>query len=128
MQEFDQVRWRAEEKAIRELGATSCEVEVGAISMSGTAISTNPAELFVEFGLEIKERSPFEVTLISELANGWCGYVPTEAAFTQGGYETHRSVHVSRLVKTAGLNHHRCLRRDVGRLSVLGRQNGRYDG
>ena len=56
MQEFDQVRWRAEEKAIRELGATSCEVEVGAISMSGTAISTNPAELFVEFGLEIKDK------------------------------------------------------------------------
>ena len=69
MQEFDQVRWRAEEKAIRKLGATSCEVEVGAISMSGTAVSTNPAELFVEFGLEIKERSPFDVTLISELAN-----------------------------------------------------------
>ena len=102
MQEFDQVRWRAEERAIRELGATSCEVEVGAISMSGTAISTNPAELFVEFGLEIKERSPFEMTLISELANGWCGYVPTEKAFTEGGYETHRSVRVSRLDKTAG--------------------------
>ena len=102
MQEFDQVRWRAEEKAIRELGATSCEVEVGAISMSGTAISTNPAELFVEFGLEIKERSPFEVTLISELANGWCGSVPTEKAFTEGGYETHRSVRVSRLDTQAG--------------------------
>ena len=102
MQEFDRVRWQAEEKAVRELGDTTCEVEVGAISMSGTAISTNPAELFVEFGLEIKDRSPFEVTLISELTNGWCGYVPTEAAFTQGGYETHRSVHVSRLVKTAG--------------------------
>ena len=128
MQEFDQVRWRAEEKAIRELGATSCEVEVGAISMSGTAISTNPAELFVEFGLEIKERSPFEVTLISELANGWCGYVPTEAAFTQGRLRDAQVGAGEQARQDCGPNHHRCLRRDVGRLSVLGRQNGRYDG
>ena len=102
LQEFDRLRWRAEEEAIRKLGPTSCEVEVGAISMPGTAISTNPAELFVEFGLEIKERSPFDVTLISQLTNGWCGYVPTEAAFEQGGYETHRSVRVSRLDRGAG--------------------------
>ena len=102
MQEFDRARWRAEAKAIRKIGPTSCEVELGAVSMSGTAVSTNPAELFVEFGLEIKERSPFEVTLISQLTNGWCGYVPTEAAFEQGGYETHRSVRVSRLDKGAG--------------------------
>ena len=129
MQEFDQVRWRAEEKAIRELGATSCEVEVGAISMSGTAISTNPAELFVEFGLEIKERSPFEVTLISELANGWCGYVPTEAAFTEGGYETHRSVRVSRLdTQAAGRTITDACVEIFGRLSALGRLDGRHDG
>ena len=102
MQEFDRARWRAEEAAIRKLGPTACEVEVSAISMPGTAISTNPAELFVEFGLEIKERSPFETTLISQLTNGWCGYVPTEAAFERGGYETHRSVRVSRLEKRAG--------------------------
>ncbi len=102
MQEFDRLRWRAEEEAIRKLGPTSCEVEVSAIAMSGTAVSTNPAELFVEFGLEIKDRSPFDVTLISQLTNGWCGYVPTEAAFEQGGYETHRSVRVSRLEKGAG--------------------------
>ncbi len=102
MQEFDRLRWRAEEEAILKLGPTSCEVEVSAIAMSGTAVSTNPAELFVEFGLEIKERSPFDVTLISQLTNGWCGYVPTKAAFEQGGYETHRSVRVSRLEKGAG--------------------------
>ena len=102
MQEFDRARWRAEAEEIEKLGPTSCEVELNAVSMSGTAISTNPAELFVEFGLEIKERSPFAVTLISQLTNGWCGYVPTEAAFEQGGYETHRSVRVSRLDKRAG--------------------------
>ncbi len=102
IQSFDRIRWPAEEAVIRARGETASMVDVGAIGMSGTAISTNPAELFVEFGLDIKERSPFDVTLISELTNGWCGYVPTEEAFEQGGYETHRSVHVSRLAKSAG--------------------------
>ena len=65
-------------------------------------IVTNPAELFVEFGIEIKVRSPFEVTLVSELTNGYCGYVPTEAAFPQKGYETHRTLYTSRLAKDGG--------------------------
>ena len=83
----------------------------------------------MEFGLEIKERSPFEVTLISELTNGWCGYVPTEKAFTEGGYETHRSVRVSRLDKTAGrIITDACVEQRLERVSVLGRQNGRHDG
>jgi hypothetical protein len=52
------------------------------------AICTNPAELFVEFGLDIKDDSPARVTFISELTDGYCGYVPTQKAFARGGYET----------------------------------------
>ena len=103
----DRARYGAARAALekrRELGdtATSAIVELGAIAIGDVAVSTNPAELFVEFGLEIKERSPFAVTLISELSNGHCGYVPTERAFEGGGYETHRSVLTSRLAKNAG--------------------------
>jgi neutral ceramidase len=46
-----------------------------------------PGEFFVEFGLEIKRRSPARVTFVVGLANGSVGYVPTEEAFAQGGYE-----------------------------------------
>ncbi len=46
-----------------------------------------PGEIFVEIGLEIKQRSPFERTLIGELANDWLGYIPTPEAFEQGSYE-----------------------------------------
>ncbi|MBI4219470.1 MAG: hypothetical protein HY682_04940, partial [Chloroflexi bacterium] len=100
---LDSVRWPAEEKAIRARGNTVCPVEINAISIGDDiALSTSPAELFVEFGLEIKRRSPFPRTLVVELANGHCGYVPTERAFEQGGYETHRSVYVSRLAKKGG--------------------------
>ena len=95
-------RYIPEMIAIQDRGPTSCLVEIGAISMGDVAIATNPAELFVEYGLEIKRKSPFEVTMISELTNGYCGYVPTEAAFVEKGYETHRTVFTSRLAKNGG--------------------------
>jgi neutral ceramidase len=51
------------------------------------AIVMLPSELFVEFGLEIKRRSPFKHTFVIELANDSFGYVPTRKAFEQGAYE-----------------------------------------
>ena len=83
-------------------GATVCPVEIQALSFGDTVLCTNPAELFVVFGIEIRKRSPFRVTLVSELTNGYCGYVGTEEAFDQQGYETHRTVYTCRLAKTAG--------------------------
>ena len=101
--QFAMSRYGPEKFVLVDRGDTSCLVEIGAISIGDSvAISTNPAELFVAFGLEIKERSPFDVTIISELTNGYCGYVPTEKAFKGKGYETHRSTFQSRLVKSGG--------------------------
>ena len=99
---YSRNRYGPEKIALQDRGPTSCLVEIGAVSMGNVAIATNPAELFVEYGLEIKQKSPFEVTLISELTNGYCGYVPTEKAFAEGGYETHRTVFTSRLAKNGG--------------------------
>lgn len=100
--EYARKRYGPEMIAIKDRGPTSCLVEIGAISMGNVAIATNPAELFVEYGLEIKEKSSFEVTMVSELSNGYCGYVPTESAFPLKGYETHRTVFTSRLAKNGG--------------------------
>jgi len=46
------------------------------------------SEVFVEIGLDIKARSPFARTLVSELANGEVGgYIPTAKAYDEGSYE-----------------------------------------
>ena len=52
------------------------------------ALVALPGEVFVDLGLAIKRASPFETTLVVELAHDAPGYVPTRKAFTEGSYET----------------------------------------
>jgi neutral/alkaline ceramidase-like enzyme len=69
-------------------GAT-LEEEVQVVRLNrDTAIVLLPGEIFVELGLAIKQASPFKHTVIIELSNDNPAYIPTEKAFTEGGYET----------------------------------------
>lgn len=63
-------------------------VRLNIIRIGDVVICTNPGELFVEFGLEIKHHSSAKVTFIAELTDGYIGYLPTPKAFARGGYET----------------------------------------
>lgn len=66
------------------------------------ALVSLPCELFVEWSLAIYESSPFDHTLVVELANGWNGYIPTPKAFERpGGYET-KEVTSTMLIPEAG--------------------------
>lgn len=47
-----------------------------------------PGEVFAELGLAVKAASPFKTTMVVELTNVHIAYLPTRAAFAQGGYET----------------------------------------
>ena len=62
-----------------------------AIQIGDLAITAVPCEIFVEIGLEIKEKSPFEQTFSISLANGYNGYLPTPKHHALGGYETWRA-------------------------------------
>jgi hypothetical protein len=62
-----------------------------AIQIGDLAITAVPCEIFVEIGLEIKEKSPFDQTFSISLANGYNGYLPTPRHHALGGYETWRA-------------------------------------
>jgi neutral ceramidase len=75
------------------------EAEVQVIALGDqVAFASFPGEMFVEFGLALKEDSPFPVTIAVELANGGLGYIPNRQAYPQGAYE----VVSSRLLPGAG--------------------------
>jgi len=72
-------------------------LEVQVVQIGDLTIVGLPGEIFNEFGLYIKEHSPFENTIVVGLANASAGYFPTRISFTQGpegftpmitGYET----------------------------------------
>ncbi|MBP3588774.1 MAG: hypothetical protein J6J51_07045, partial [Clostridia bacterium] len=60
--------------------------EVHIIRMGTIAIATNPFELFLDYGNQIKARSLAEQTFLVQLANGAEGYLPTEKAEKGGHY------------------------------------------
>ena len=63
------------------------EVQVFQIS-DDLAIVGLPGEVFVDLGLAIKENSPYKNTIVVELTHSHIAYVPTQEAFSRGGYET----------------------------------------
>ncbi len=57
------------------------------LRLGETAWLFMPGEPFVEIGLKIKESSPFRQTAVIGYAEDMIGYLPTEKAFDEGGYE-----------------------------------------
>lgn len=68
--------------------ADTVSVPLQAVRIGDVGIAAIPFEVFVEAGLEIKQKSPFPRTFTIELANGSYGYLPTAAQHKLGGYET----------------------------------------
>ena len=60
--------------------------EVHVIRLGSIAIATNPFELFLDYGNQIKARSLAEQTFLIQLCNGSEGYLPTKKAEEGGHY------------------------------------------
>jgi len=80
---------------------TETEIEVQTIKIGEIAVVGLPCELFAEFGLDLKRRSPFNNTIVQTLAGGIHGYVCTRESFARGGYES-RLTSRTRLYPDAG--------------------------
>ena len=61
-------------------------VEVHVMKLGSIAIATNPFEIFVDYGNQIRARSKASQTFISQLTCGSYGYLPTEHAENGGHY------------------------------------------
>jgi hypothetical protein len=75
--------------------------ETQAIALDGAGIVALPGEMFAQFGVQLSAASPLQPLFKIELANDYVGYVPTRAAFDEGGYETWFA-RSSKLVPEAG--------------------------
>jgi len=60
------------------------------IRIGDTCIYVFPGEIYVNFGLEVKDKSKFKHNFVIENSNAFGGYIPTPEAFDENGdlYET----------------------------------------
>ncbi len=61
-------------------------VEIHVVKIGDLVIASNPFELFLDYGLQIKTRSPAAQTLLVQLAGGRGMYLPSQRALGAGGY------------------------------------------
>lgn len=61
-------------------------VEMHVLRLGDMAMASNPFELYLDFGVQIKTRSPAVQTFVVELSNGSFGYIPTQRSVAGGAY------------------------------------------
>jgi hypothetical protein len=77
---------------IEQIYQSVLPAEIDVIGIDDSHFVFLPGELFVEYSLTIKEKSPVQ-TFVASLSNGvLAGYLVTEEAEQEGGYETFNSI------------------------------------
>jgi len=66
---------------------TQVEIPLNAFSIGDVAFATTPYETFDTNAREVREGSPFPMTVFSSCANNTTSYIPSAAGFAIGGYE-----------------------------------------
>ncbi len=65
-------------------------VEFHVLRLGDVAMATNPFELYLDYGIRMKARSPAVLTFVVQLSCMTCGYLPTARGVKGGGYSAER--------------------------------------
>ncbi len=65
--------------------------EIHLLRLDDVTMATNPFELYLEYGIRIKARSPSTATFLIQLSCGLDGYLPTVEAIRGGSYSAERN-------------------------------------
>ena len=81
---------------------THAELYFQVIKIGDVAIALLPGEIYAAIGLAIKEKSPYKRTIIAELSNSYCGYIPLKELYGDNC-----------MLYESMACHHSCLREDA---------------
>ncbi len=86
----DYIQWRVSRTMMARYELQKTEptyaTEIHAVRLDRFAILTNPFELFADYSMRMKSRSPADQTSVIQLACDCLAYLPTERAVQGGGY------------------------------------------
>lgn len=71
---------------------TAAPIEFHVIRLGDVALATNPFELYLDYGIRMKARSPAVLTFVVQISCQHSGYLPTEKAVKGGGYSADKYV------------------------------------
>lgn len=83
-------------------GADLVRIPVRFLRLGDTVLWGAPVEMFCEIAFRVRNDSPFRNTFFFGYTNGWLGYLPTAAAFGEGGYEPRTSPFTPRVERDFG--------------------------
>ena len=79
-------------------GPDAFEMPLSAVSIGGSVAFTGfPGEPFTAYGVAMKTRSPFALTIPACIVNGNYGYLPEAKALREGSYEVRGSLFTDEL-------------------------------
>jgi hypothetical protein len=86
----DYIYWRVSRTMIARYDyqkkAPYYQAELHLLRLGDLALATNPFELYTDYGVRIKARSPAVQTMVVQLTADCAAYLPTERAVLGGGY------------------------------------------
>ncbi len=86
----DYIQWRVSRTMIARYGYQKDDPDYSAelhfLRLGDLAVATNPFELYTDYGVRIKARSPAVQTAVVQLTSDCAAYLPTERAVQGGGY------------------------------------------